>query len=348
MNSPRHDIRSTGGYLSNFRDPFGLMRRMLRSRNSAARSAILRETLRPCSFPLDMLMSLRERRLMRREYQLNQPVLLIAGAPRSGTTLLYQLLASGLKTGWFPNVSEMFPRAPITASQLFSSRKHSGRSQNFYGQTTGLSAPNDGFHIWNRWFGEDRYQPTLLPNNAESIHHFFAAWTTVFPRPLINKNNRNTVALAQLGEILPKASFVILRRDAGDVARSLVRAREFVQGDRKRAWGLLSQETVGSEKPMQHIDDVCDQIANIDCRLADGLNSLDPSRVVEMHFEDVCDDPVAAIRAISALSQIPLRENHEQVADSVRTPTRRLLSDAEEHRLAERLLRTQHVPQQIT
>ena len=141
--------------------------------------------------PVDLVLSRRERRVL--EEPLGQtgrfPTVLIVGPPRSGTTLVYQTLAHYLPFTYFNNLSSLFPRSPITACRLFKSLTHSRKfdPDSYYGNTAGLAAPNDGFHVWNRWLGQDRYHAPsqLTSEQSESMRAFFAVWIDAFERPLL-------------------------------------------------------------------------------------------------------------------------------------------------------------------
>ncbi len=340
MNSPTpdpHKPRTTTNYLNNFQDPVGLAKRMICSGSTTAYWALAREAMRPAVMPVDFLMRLRERKLLRQPAELTHPVLLIVGPPRGGTTMLYQLLADSLDATWFPNVSEIFPRAPITATRMFARRrKRKTRLKSLYGQTGGLSAPNDGFHIWNRWLGTDRYEPFVKSNKHDEMQHFLAVWTSTFNRPLVNKNNRNTLCVGPLADIIPTAHIVALRRDPSDIARSLIRAREFVQGTRDAPWGLASRSTE-TEDSLGYVTDVCDQINHIYERLGGQLAGIDESRVTETSYEALCADPQIVIEKIGSRSGIELREQLPASLQHVRPSVRKPLSKQEEERLQEHL-----------
>lgn len=293
--------------------------------------------MRPAAMPVDYLMQLRERRLLQKPSELTRPVLLIVGPPRGGTTMLYQVLADTLNATWFPNVSEMFPRAPITATRMFAGRRKRTTSlRSFYGQTAGLSAPNDAFHIWNRWLGTDRYEPYVKPHKRDEMKQFLAVWTNTFDKPLVNKNNRNTLCVSTLAKVIPTAHIVVLRRDRSDIARSLIRAREFVQGRKAAPWGLASRSTT-TDDPLGYVTDVCDQIHHIHDRLEDQLDQIDTSRVTHTTYEALCADPQAVIERIGFRSGIELRERTLTSLQHINPPVRKPLSDEEEQRLAEHL-----------
>ena len=132
----------------NFQDPVGLVRRMLGSGDPAARAALGREALRYLVMPLDWIMGWWERRRLERPAVQSDPLVLIVGSPRSGSTLLYQVLTGHLPVSYPSNLTELFARAPITATKRFSRmgrRRVAYRS--YFGNTRALGSPNDAFSI---------------------------------------------------------------------------------------------------------------------------------------------------------------------------------------------------------
>jgi hypothetical protein len=289
------------GTHANFRDPVGLALRMLRSRDRAAYAALVRAGSAAALTPLDRLLARFEARRLRAAGPPTKPLVLIVGAPRSGTTLLYQVLAHYLPVTYPTNLSALFPRAPITASRLFRPRATAVTTHSYYGNTAGLGGPNDGFHLWNRWLGADRYRAveTLTGAAADAMRRFFGAWTAAFGRPFLNKNNRNADCIALLGRALPEARFVVVRRDPVYVAQSLLIARQQIQGDKSRKWGLRSLDQEADQGPLGYVDSVCLQIADIERRMAEGCRTLAPERVVPVQYERFCEQPAAAIAAIA-------------------------------------------------
>jgi hypothetical protein len=289
---------------ANFSDPIGLLVRMLRSGDPAARAALLREASGAMLSPLDRCLQIAERRRLRSAPPSILPLLLIVGAPRSGTTLVYQVLARHLPATYFTNLSALFPRAPLTASRLFlrGARAAPDSLHNYYGNTAGLTGPNDGFHIWNRWLGADRYQApqSLSPEGVAGMRGFFAAWTAAYRRPLLNKNNRNTDCVGLLGQVLPEAVFVVVHRDPVYVAQSLLIARQHVQGDKRRRWGLRSLDQEVPTDPLGHVDSVCRQITEIAGKLEADRRSLPATRVIDVHYEAFCADPTPVLETISS------------------------------------------------
>ncbi len=291
------------GMHANFGDPVGLVLRMLRSGDRAAREALLREAAQLALSPLDCCLRVAEERRLRSAGSSILPLVLIVGSSRAGTTIVYQALARYLPVTYFSNLSALFPRAPLTASRLFqrSIPTTLGGLHNYYGNTSGLGGPNDGFHVWNRWLGQDRYTaPDALSEEAiAGMRRFFAAWTEAFGRPLLNKNNRNADCVGLLGRSLPEATFVVVRRNAIDVAQSLLVARQEIQGDKRRKWGVRSFDQEGAADPLGYVDSVCRQIVDLDRKLSQEVLSLATHRVIHIQYEDFCASPGDSIARIS-------------------------------------------------
>jgi len=287
----------------NFQDPIGLVLRMLRSGNRAAYSAILREAVRRLLVPLDLLLVPLERRRLHAARPTDTPLILIVGPPRSGTTFVSQVLTAFLQVSYLSNLSALFPRSPITATRLFRriAQRQKTEFTSFYGQTSGLAGAHDGFFVWNRWFGDDRYETVVGSEFRQhcDMQQFFDAWSGAFAAPFLNKNNRNTSCLDIVADALDNARFVVVRRDPASTVRSLIRAREVVQGDKHHKWGLASQESQGQLDTLGYVDDVCEQVLQIERELSDRLDSIDPGRVYEIRYEDFCERPRSILQELT-------------------------------------------------
>lgn len=298
----------------NFQNPLGLVFRMLTSGKRAAYAALIHEALRLVARPIDTLLKGKEAKTIAAAQSNDLPVVLVVGAPRSGTTLVYQTLARYLDVSYVTNMTSMFPNSPVSGSRLFRwiPRRDSADFHNFYGQTAGLHGPNDGFSLWNKWLGDDRYLPRTDLTEAEqqTMHQFFYAWSNAFGKPFLNKNNRNTGCLDLLSRVIPQASFVVVRRNPLLVAQSLIKAREQVQGDKSIGWGLHSHSSDTVTDPLSYVDDVCDQILQIEKQLDDQLQHVPVHRLIEITYEGFCEDPAATLRFIGRkISHVLLKED---------------------------------------
>jgi len=305
---------------------------MLKSGKRAAWSGLFREGLGIAVKPFDALLQSRDTKRMSAAHENSLPLILIVGPPRSGTTLMYQVLAYCLDVTYPNNFSALFPRSPVTTNGVANKRRPD--FQSFYGQTARMSGPNDAFHIWNRWLGDDRYvtKTDLTEEQSAQMRQFFTAWTTKYKKPFLNKNNRNVGCVDYLAKQLPNTYVVAVLRDPACVARSLIHAREVVQGDRKVGWGLQCQEERSHDESLGYVQDVCDQVRKNEADLTSRLQTIDPDRVIQFQYETFCEDPSQCIDTIvDRVPEVILRSGIDRPkAGAFQISRSKPLSDAEE------------------
>ena len=316
---------------SNFRDPIGLVWRMLRSSNPTARSVLIREALGIATRPLDAALSAGEARRISAAAAKDGPApcVLVVGGPRSGTTLVFQLLAKHLNVSYTSNWTGAFPRSPIAAGRLAPrwQRDPKASTRNFFGSVSGMGGPNDAFGVWDRWFGGVRGKPEApSAEAAEEMRAFVGAWNRAFGRPLLNKNNRNALAIEALAEALPDAVFVVVERDPVFVAQSLLESRAMVQGDADAGWGLLARDADPAD-PEGAVQAVCDQVREFQAEINAQADRIDPARVVRVRYDTFCLDPVATLAAVAAAC--PAAGPVKGTPPTLRTTDRRRVSNAD-------------------
>jgi LPS sulfotransferase NodH len=325
-----------GRSYGSFRDPIGLARRMVGSRDPAALATLARTVATVVAKPLDIVLRRGERRITADPPPSHEPMLFIVGAPRSGTTLVYQVLARHLPVSYPTNLSALFPSSPISAQQLFGRwlRRTPRGVGSFYGNTRSLRDVNDGFHIWDRWLGPERYtgRDSIGADERAEMRRFFDAWRALFAQPLINKNNRNTDSMAIIADVFPEAHFLVVRRDPLCTLQSLVVARQVVQGTGRHGWGLHSRDAA-SDNIADVIDAVCDQLVEIERRLCDGCAAITPERLLEVSYEAFCADPRPVVLDVAERLGVEPRLDRLQPLE-VRTPD---LADPNLRRAADRL-----------
>ncbi len=282
----------------NFRYPIRLALRMVQRANVQSIWPLVQAAGTLAAKPLNHIASQWEN--IKVEGQESNSQLLVVGLPRSGTTLVSQLLAQYLDVSYFPNVSAMFPDAPIWATQRYLGQfeRPPRSNKSFYGNTVGLGGINDGFHIWNRWLGDNRYCIDHIPNEEEAIElaAFFACWGATFKRPLLNKNNRNVDGIELLSQLLPNSFFVVVQRDLVLTVQSLLAARKFVQGADSIGWGLYSDRCdAGSDA----IDSTCQQVAIGQHCMKDQLSKAERGRYIEVSYEELCSSPESVVAGIA-------------------------------------------------
>lgn len=318
---------------SNFKDPVGLAKRMILSGNKAAWFTLIREGLGIIFKPLDSLLSIREKKLLARDQKSDHPLILILGGSRSGTTIFYQTLTQYLPVSYFNNLSVSFPKSPIASWKIFNPllRRQRGNFENYYGSVAGFNGPNDGFHIWNRWFGEDRnHIPESISEEAKNeMLRFFHTWHSVTGKPFLNKNNRNSLCAPLLNRLFDRIIFIEIRRDPVYVVQSLIQSREVVQGSKHIAWGLNSKD---SEDPDSgdYIREICQQVLSVEDILDHAKKEIQSDRYFRISYEEFCEDPKEVVQKFSRIIMgNPQPEENLRSLKPLQNTNKQKLSDEE-------------------
>ena len=325
---------------ANFKDPVGLLKRMLASGNKAAYFTLLREGMSILLKPLDAMWQSAERKKLAAAKPSKLPLIIILGGSRSGTTVLYQTLAHYLPVSYFNNLSVSFPRSPISSSKFFKSWFGKKRKQqsfaNYYGSVSGFNGPNDAFHIWNRWLGEDRNAiPEEIPEAViEEMRNFFNAWHAHMGQPFLNKNNRNSLCVDLFLQAFEHVQFVEIRRNPVFVVQSLIQSREAVQGSKHVGWGLGTKEASDQQDDYAYIRDIVEQVHGVEQGLNEARNLVPESQYTYVSYEDFCENPGGLIAAVYEkawpIGSTPLDLNHIQ---SLKNTNRKKLGKEEFERI---------------
>lgn len=295
---------------SNFKDPVGLLKRMLLSGNKIAYSVLVREFTAKLLKPVDYLLKFSEKKqIQKKRSNSDLPIILVLGGSRSGTTLMYQTLVQYLPVSYFSNFIAFFGRSPLAAFKLFKRfiPKSKTSFNSYFGSVKGLGGPNDGFTFWNRWLGENRnYIAKDISSESKSdMKRFFNSWLNISKKPFINKNNRNSLCAPMFSEVFDNIFFVEIYRNPVFVAQSIILSRRTVQGTDKIGWGLLSTDSEESDDPLAYIDDICKQVHQVNQVIAKNREKIDPKRYFRIAFEEFCENPGAFVQIVGleALNQ---------------------------------------------
>ena len=243
------------------------------------------------------------------------PLVYVVGAPRSGTTLLYQLISRYLQVGYINNLIARFWMRPAVGIRLSQAIIGStGRNQvalrSLHGTTEGVEGPHEFGYFWRHWLKLDE-SPT---------HHLDAASIRCvdcnglklaleqeilgnFGCPVVFKNVICGFQAELLTRIHPASLFVHIVRNTGDTAASILASRMERYGS-YATWWSLKPSTWPFKEVATPVEEALQQV--LECRKEfrmelsrEGLNSM------EVNYEELCLNPVSILdrirQAINAL-----------------------------------------------
>jgi hypothetical protein len=239
------------------------------------------------------------------------PIVYIVGVPRSGTTLVSQLVARGLDLGYIDQVVARFWQRPavgvaLSRSILGSRAAESIRLESDYGTGLGPAGPHEFGYFWRHWLPYDSAPNHHLDAQALSRvdrtglrRVLRAELLAAFGRPVVFKNVACGFQARFLTEVHPRSLFVHVTRRTEDTSRSILRARVERHGRLDAWWSLKPSSYPFPELGRDPVRDVVRQV--LDCR-KDFHAELSAASVqsLELAYEDVCARPDSTLDEIAA------------------------------------------------
>lgn len=232
--------------------------------------------------------------------------LFVVGAPRSGTTLVYQLITHGLRTSYFCNLANRHPLHAAAATWLMRSRirRYVTDFRSTYGATVGCGGPSQGDHIWQTWLGSARRycDPATLEDTAiQDARSTVAAVVQLLGAPFVNKSIANSVRIAALLRLFPRSLFVVVERDLAAAGRSqllnLLRRGDATGAD----WVSAQPRAFDRLRNLPPPERAVGQIVEIRADIRADLGRIPRRRVIVVRYEDVCASPAGLTGAVARL-----------------------------------------------
>lgn len=187
------------------------------------------------------------------------PVFII-GAPRTGSTILYQYLTNFLDLIYIDNVVHLFPLNPLfglkISEVLYQNKAHNTFKSNF-GLTHHYSmrAPSECSRFWTKnTTNEGRLKQSIdRPINYYDKYFLF-------------KNLSVSLKLPLIAQIEPKSKFIWMKRNVEEVAYSILNARINRMGN-EHTWFSLRPEECNNIDGLTIYEQIIAQIYYIEKRI---------------------------------------------------------------------------------
>lgn len=231
----------------------------------------------------------------------NRPIFIV-GPPRSGTTLLYQILVKNFHLPYINNFIGKFYKFPVIASKINKLLKLN--TENIYyksrhGKTEGLAGPNEFGNFWYRWFPRD---PQFVGNNYLNrkekfeIRKIIYNLQNILGKNIVFKNVVNSVRIEALLELFPNSVFLISRRKPIFNIQSIYKMRKKL--DKEDSWWSVKPPEYENIKNYNLIDQCIYQVYYVEKYLNSFLNSDKHSQFKIVKYESLCEETMRTVSDI--------------------------------------------------
>jgi len=251
---------------------------------------------------------------------LKLPIIYVVGTPRSGTTLMYQILCKYMQVGYINNLIARFWLRPSVGIRLSETILGTASGdlvelKSRYGTTAGVAGPHEFGYFWRYWLKLDD-SPThhlsetaLAKVDARGLKHALENEILgSFRRPLVFKNIICGFHAAFLTAVHPDSLFVNITRDTLATTRSILNARKKRFGSYNAWWSLKPASYPFDIFPDNPAAEVVKQV--FDCRREIEIELSKPGvNAVTVTYEQLCTETEQVIERIR--NKINAASNHE-------------------------------------
>lgn len=247
----------------------------------------------------------------------SSPSIFIIGLPRSGTTLLYQLLIDTYRFAYFNNISNYFFATPVLLSymtlKIFGYYKPINYKSQF-GLTPGVSSPSESGFIFRSWFNND-------VDKKKIVQSIFAI-SNVYEAPFIAKNLYNNFRIEILNKLFPNSVFIEVRRDLKFIGQSLLLGRKKETGSYDDWFGIKPLNYKEIKEIKEPFEQVSCQILSINKTIENSLKEIETDRKIIVSYEELCDNPDFVLKQLisfldkNKIKPEKIRDIHSSIKNS--------------------------------
>ena len=238
----------------------------------------------------------------------------IVGAPRTGSTFVYQVLSNRFNLLYMDNLAALF-RKNLYLGFWFSSKFFGERPHNcftsVYGNTLheGYRAPSEGKGPWKEWSLKEtahENEKKVSTEKLKMVGKTILAIMNLYGKPLLFKNLKAGQQIRFILQFAPNAKFILVKRDPFYTAQSIYLGKRKRGMSEHKLFGTYPRN-FGKLASLREPEQIVKQIFHINKQVLNDATLLDEGHFITIDYEDLCLNYEKC-----------LREFHEFIGKTVR------------------------------
>lgn len=226
----------------------------------------------------------------------HQPVFII-GAPRTGSTILYQTVTNQLDVLYIDNLVCKFYKNFFfgfwLSNKLFKQKAHNCfKSDHGDTSTCGLNSPSECGGFWYKWLRDDKHfvdYDDITDKMVQQIRDEVIAVINYFDKPLVFKNLNAGQRMRLLEMCFPKAKFVFIKREALFTAQSILKAKRKEGLADDEFWSVMPYN-VEELKKFNSYEQIVKQIYFLEKQIKQDSKLFDKENFLSIDYKELGDN----------------------------------------------------------
>lgn len=224
----------------------------------------------------------------------HQPIFII-GAPRTGSTILYQTLTNQLDVLYIDNLACRFHKNLFfgfwLSNLFFKQKAHNCFSSN-HGATKGLRSPSECGEFWYRWLPRDRHfidHQDVTDKMVKEIREEITSVINKYDKPLVFKNLNAGQRLRLLQKCFPEAKFIFCKRNPFFTVQSILNAKRKVGLADNDFWSVMPKN-VDELRKLSWPEQIVGQVYYLEKQITVDLTLFNKQNIIEVDYQHFTSD----------------------------------------------------------
>jgi len=227
----------------------------------------------------------------------------IIGPPRSGSTLLFQVMVNVFDLNYTTN-ADAFWYGGLSLRKRFAPIPRSKKKTDFsssHGKTRGRFAPNECGEYWYQFFRRKPQYVSLGEENDGKMKRLRCSLLRIAEAggvPMLFKNMNCALRLGPIYQACPGALYIVTHRELLWNSHSLLQVRNKVYGDYSKWWSMEPKEIDDLEK-LPPEKQVVEQVRAIHREIDQQRTQAGVAHFFDVDYEELCNDPKRVMKSMN-------------------------------------------------
>jgi len=245
----------------------------------------------------------------------NNPVFII-GAPRTGSTILYQMITNYFDVLYIDNLISL-ARDNLyfgfwLSNKIFRDKPHNSYKSE-YGNTSseGLHAPSEAGQFWYRWIPPGKIyleSNDISDKKINKVRNNIYSIINRYNKIFIIKNNFTSQRLKLIKEVAPEAKFIFIKRNPLFAAQSIILTRQSIYGE-KNKWWSIKPRNYEEIKDLTYVEQVVKQIYYIEKQIVTDIKLFKQHNLLIVNYDEILTQDILLEKIQNFIGEAPIRKS---------------------------------------